>query len=69
MIVQIGVTLIFGVIIFALFNVIFVRTRIVDVEAIATKHGYTPKRATQFVFIMCWILGALFSFWASNLPK
>jgi hypothetical protein len=68
MIVQIGVTLLFGAIIFMIFTKFFVQSQ-KTIEAAATKRGYTPKQATQFVFIVCWILGALFSFWASNLPK
>jgi hypothetical protein len=60
MIVQISVTL--------LFTKFFVQTQIKIVNA-ATKLGYTPKQAALFVFIMCWILGALFHFWVSNLPS
>lgn len=68
MIVQILVTLLFGAIIFMVFKTLFVQTQM-KIEAAAAKRGYTPKQAMLFIFIVCWILGALFSFWASGLPK
>lgn len=68
MIVQFFVTLLFGAIIFAIFKTFFIRSQ-VTIEAAAAKKGFTAKQATIFVFLVCWALGALFSFWASNLPS